>query len=86
MCLDHSAPNVVYLARQVEGVFEIEKWLKGDAENEWLAQPITRQSTDLNVRPVIPRGYTGTDHVLWMRGRYVHYTDYQTSIVMTVPE
>ena len=85
MCLDHSNPSCVYLSRQINGVFEIEKWLSLDKGKTWMSQPITKNSDSLNVRPVVPRGYSGEkDHVLWMSGHYIHYTNYGTAIRMMV--
>lgn len=86
MCLDHSDTSVVYLSRRVKGVFEIEKWTASNGGRRWTSVPITRDSKGLNVRPVLPRGYTGKDdHVLWMHGSYVHFTDFRTGIEMLLP-
>lgn len=83
MCLNHSNPSVVYLSRQVNGVFEIEKWTTRDGGKIWVSVPITKGSKNLNVRPVAPRGYAGKyDHLLWMHGAYTHFTDYRTGIMM----
>jgi hypothetical protein len=83
MCLKHSDPSVVYLSRQVNGVFEIEKWTTKDGGKTWASAPITKGSKNLNVRPVVPRGYDGKhDHVLWMQGPYTHFKDYRTGIMM----
>jgi len=75
----------VYLSRQLNGVFEIEKWFSLDKGKTWMSQPITKNSDSLNVRPVVPRGYRGEkNHVLWMSGHYIHYTNYSTAIRMVV--
>ena len=59
-------------------MFEIEKY-KADATWEsWKPDSVvTKDSKLLNVRPVVPRGGKG---VLWMRGKYEHYTRYGTGI------
>ena len=74
--------NVVYLSRQVNQVFEIERWETSDYGKTWKSQPITQNSTYDNVRPYIPRGDNGgRELVLWMENqKYIHYTDYRTSI------
>ena len=37
-----------------------------------------------NVRPVVPRGYTGGPMgLLWLRGVYGTYTDYRTSVAFS---
>lgn len=87
IALDHAHPSVVYLSRQVNGVFELEKWITPDHGKTWSVTAITRNSKYPNVRPVVPRGYPGgPDHVLWMYGPYVHYTRYDTAIRMLGPE
>jgi hypothetical protein len=86
MALNQSNTNVVYLSRQVNGVFEIEKWATSDGGNSWIPSPITKDSQHLNVRPVFPRGYAGQkDHLLWMNGDYIYFTDFATSIRMMLP-
>jgi hypothetical protein len=87
ICLDHSNPSVVYLSRPIAGVFEIEKWSTKDHGRTWESLSITESSTELNVRPVVPRGYAGKeDHVLWMRGQYAHFKKFKTAIKMAVRE
>lgn len=86
MAIDPSDPSVVYVSRPVNTMFEIEKWTTADQGVHWSATTITRNSKYLNVRPVVPRGYTGEkDHVLWMHGDYIHYTFFWTEIRMLEP-
>jgi BNR repeat-containing family member len=81
MALDHADPSIVYLSRRVDDTFEIERWVTADRGVTWAATPITRASRHNNVRPVVPRGSDGLGHhVLWMHGRYVHYTNFRTGI------
>ncbi|HTY25400.1 MAG TPA: BNR-4 repeat-containing protein [Desulfomonilaceae bacterium] len=85
MALNHNNPSLVFLSRPINGVFEIERWQTPDEGKSWTSSSITRNSRLLNVRPIVPMGYTGAeDHVLWMHGQYVHYTDYRTDIRMTI--
>jgi len=74
--------NVVYLSREIDGVFEIERRETADNGKTWEIHPITQNSTFDNVRPYVPRGNPGGNEVLlWMENqRYVHYTDFQSSI------
>jgi hypothetical protein len=75
IALDHANPSVVYLSRPINGIFELEKWTTADKGRTWSSMAVTKNSRHPNVRPVVPRGYTGLeDHVLWMSGDYVHYT------------
>lgn len=85
LILDHHAPSVVYLSRQVNGVFEIERWETGDLGQTWTSASITQGSARLNVRPFVSRGTArGESLLLWMHGAYVHYTNYDVEIKMQV--
>lgn len=78
--------NVVYLSREVNGVFEIERWETNDMGKSWGSEPITQNSELDNVRPYVPRGLSSDEDevVLWMENqKYIHYTDYRSSIKYT---
>lgn len=84
--IDHENPSIVYLSKQIEGIFEIEKWITSDSGKNWSSSAITKHSKYNNVRPVIPRGHeNNVDSILWMNGTYVHYTNYDTRILMFKP-
>jgi rhamnogalacturonyl hydrolase YesR len=86
--LDHTDPAIVYLSRQVGGIFELEKWVTPDGGKSWHSTPLTSQSALDNVRPVAVRNQKRGQlpSVLWMQNfRYVHYTDYKSAIKMNVP-
>ncbi|MEY3000997.1 MAG: hypothetical protein RL648_1211 [Verrucomicrobiota bacterium] len=84
MAFDHSNPFILFLSRRINGSFEIEKWQSRDNGNSWISQAITRDSGELNVRPVVARGFEeGIPHVLWMSGSYEHYTRYSTGIKLS---
>jgi len=79
--------NVVYLSRQVNGVFEIERWQTENYGESWTREPVTTESDLDNVRPYVPRGLTKDDPeiVIWMENRkYTHYTDFSTAIKFDV--
>lgn len=81
ICINHAHPEEVYLSRKIDDAFEIERWVTHDEGKTWNVTPITKHSTEINVRPIVPWGYNGNKgHVLWMRGNYIHYTKFQTSI------
>jgi len=81
--LNHADPSTVYLSRPINDIFEIERWQTSDGGTTWTSQAITKNATQLNVRPVIPRNYPANKiGVLWMSGTYIHYTDYHTEIHM----
>lgn len=81
LVLDSRDPSVVYLSRQVFGVYQLERWQTPDGGGSWSSTPIT-SSEGGNYRPVSARGpYFGREHDLfWMSGRYDSWRDFGTSI------
>ncbi|NND08840.1 MAG: hypothetical protein HKN87_20910 [Saprospiraceae bacterium] len=76
-------PKLIYVSRQIEGRFEIEKRTTNDRGKTWFVEPITTHSEYDQVRPYIPRNSKKEDAtmVLWMENKkYIHYTDYDTRI------
>lgn len=89
MTIHPARPNEIFLSRQIEDVFEIEKRTTHDGGKSWEIEAITANSTNDNVRPYVPRNSTETDKtvVLWMENKkYIHYTDYDVSIKYLVME
>lgn len=81
--------SVVYLSRQINGVFEIERWQTRDKGRSWVSEPITQQSEFDNVRPYVPRGLKkeAKEVVLWMENKkYIHYTDFSTGVKYFIRE
>ena len=79
MALDHKDPATVYISRQENSIFEIERrTLKGKS---WTSSAITSHSTVNSMRPYVVEGYPGNKPILlWMTGLYIHYTEFHTSI------
>ncbi len=83
MSIHPNNPDVVYLSRQVNGVFEIERWETKNDGNSWEVKAITQNSKIDNVRPYVPIGLKAEakEIVFWMENqKYIHYTNYKTSI------
>jgi hypothetical protein len=82
--LDHNDPTQIYLSREKNGVFEIEKWATSDEGKTWDVTEITKGSKHDNVRPfVIYYHKRKGPVVLWMNlEKYVHYTNFRSSIRM----
>ena len=82
--LDHQDPSQVYLSREKNGVFEIERWSTDDKGKTWRVTEITRDSHADNVRPFVVRNHSDDPpQLLWMSlDKYVHYTDYRAEIKM----
>ena len=78
--LDPSNPKVVYLSKQVNGVFEIYRYTTRDNGATWEQAAITTNTPAglVNVRPVVPRHRkAGYFDVVWMRGTYQFYANQQ---------
>ena len=73
--LDHENPSVVYLARQIGSVPELDKWVTRDSGTTWDSTAITRGSAKKNTRPCVPRGHKagGNLEVIWNYGDYTTY-------------
>ena len=81
--LDHENPAAVYLSRKVNGTFEVETWNTLDGGKTWRRKAVTSGSSTKNVRPISPRGlrsFVDDMSVVWIRGSYSHYLNYQTDI------
>ncbi|MDR0572521.1 MAG: BNR repeat-containing protein [Tannerella sp.] len=78
--LDPNNPDVVFLSREINGIFEIEQRTikEGDIQ---IIKTITGSSTSDNIRPYVAAGKNhGLPVMMWMTGRYYHYTDYETKL------
>jgi hypothetical protein len=82
-------PDIVYLSREINNRFEIEKFETNNKGETWEITPITSNSTYDNVRPIVPQYQADNAKtvVLWMENKkYIHYTDYDTSIKYFIDE
>ena len=81
MVLDSRNASVVYLSRQVEGSYQVERWVTRDGGKSWRSRPVTSGSGG-NYRPVSVRGpgFGKTYDLFWMHGRYDTWLDFGTSI------
>jgi hypothetical protein len=83
LALDPAEPSIVYLTRPVNGVRELEKWATPDGGATWRSEAITCNSKHDNIRPYVVMNHAPEGPaVLWqnLSGRYVHFTDYRSSI------
>ncbi|KAA6302774.1 MAG: Beta-agarase A [Candidatus Ordinivivax streblomastigis] len=86
LIFDSDNPSVVYLSKQVNGIFEIFQYTTTDHGTSWTSEAITSNTPAgiVNVRPIVPRHHkSGYFDVIWMRGTYTYYADlgYHTSLV-----
>ena len=47
----------------------------------WDWVPITENSTEDNIRPIVPDWDNQNTAVIWLQGTYDHYTDYNLKVV-----
>jgi hypothetical protein len=90
IALDPDNTNVVYISADADirtgkpgrsGHYEIYRGVTDDGGRRWQWTPVTRSSQQDNLRPIVPSGHPGKTFVLWFRGDYRAYTDYETEIV-----
>ena len=78
--LDHENPDVVYLSREVDGRYVVERWRTADGGATWDHRRIDAGKDGDCLRPITPRGRGGSGDVLWMQGSYGGWTAYQTDV------
>lgn len=93
--LDPHEPNRLYISTNAHPVtgqplfsqkdgkrhYEIFLGTLKDGETAWNWIPITKNSDLDNLRPIIPAGNNRHRAVLWLRGKYNSYTDYDLDVV-----
>ncbi|MFC3122878.1 BNR-4 repeat-containing protein [Agaribacter flavus] len=103
--LDPNDPNIMVISTnanpdtgeplisQADGKRHWELFLgKRNNNAQWSWRPITFNSTQDNIRPIIPKWDTQENThpakrvVLWMRGTYTSYTEYDTQIVGVIQQ
>ncbi|MFH1840530.1 MAG: BNR-4 repeat-containing protein [Nanoarchaeota archaeon] len=78
---DQEEPNIIYLSKEIDGIFEIQKAITQDKGTSWVFEDITSNSDKDNVRPVAVRNHVSNFNVVWMYGDYHSYRDYATKLV-----
>jgi hypothetical protein len=89
MTFHPSHPNTIYISRQIDGIFEIEKRTTSDGGKSWTSNLITTNSEHDNVRPYVPRDTPkkGKTVIFWMENKkYIHYTNYDVAIKYWIDE
>ena len=65
--------------------WEVFRGATTDGGGTWRWQAVTRNSTADNLRPIVPRTDDRRELLLWLRGRYRSYTDYDLEVVGLLP-
>jgi hypothetical protein len=93
IALDPADPSHVVLSTDVDpvtgndlpsGRHELFDAVTTDGGVTWTFTPITQGSTEDNLRPVVPDPSTTARSLLWMRGAYRSFNDYDTEVVSIV--
>lgn len=97
VAIDPDDANTVYLSSEVHPAtkaqllgpdgqrhYEIFRGVTSDKGSSWEWTPLTYNSTQDNLRPIVPKWDTNNTAVLWMRGKYTSYTNYDTDVVVLV--
>ncbi len=66
--------------------YEIFRGRTGDGGETWRWRAVTADSTADNLRPIVPIWTPGKTALLWLRGEYRAYTDYDLDIVGLIDE
>jgi hypothetical protein len=93
--LDPEDPDTVYVSADVDpGTgrplvsrrdgrrhYEVFRGVTRDGGATWRWSPVTRDSAADNIRPIVPKWPGGSTAVLWLKGTYRKYTDYDLDVV-----
>ena len=77
--LDHEDPRFVYLSRTIGHWNQVEQWFTPDDGPHVDARQLTSDPNGYAIRPVTPRGLTGANRILYVRGdeRTIGFTNYR---------
>jgi hypothetical protein len=86
--LDPNDPDHLFISTNIDPRnnsalphYEIFEGTTSDGGSGWSWLPVTYASSVDNLRPIVPRDASDTTVLLWMRGKYNSYTNYDTRIV-----
>jgi len=89
ICLHPGDPHTVFISANVDpasgkapGRFEIYRGRTRDQGATWKWTPVTRNSKVDNLRPLVPLCEGSETRLLWLRGSYLKYTNYDLQMVL----
>ncbi|MCA9234771.1 MAG: BNR-4 repeat-containing protein [Planctomycetales bacterium] len=77
----HPATKAQLIGADGQRHYELFKGVTDDGGATWAWSPITFNSTQHNVRPIVPKWDAENTAVLWLRGDYSTYTSFDTDVV-----
>ncbi len=93
ICVHPDDPGVVFISSNVDpvagtpltsGHHEIFRGRTRDFGVHWEWEALTPGSSGDNLRPIVPKWRTGRTALLWLRGSYRAYTDYDLEVMVWV--
>ena len=89
ICLHPGDPSTVFISANVNpatgkspGRFEIYRGHTRDQGATWTWTPVTQDSPVDNLRPIVVSSGTNQTLLLWLRGRYLRYINYDLEVVL----
>lgn len=86
--IDPADPTIVYTSSDVHPAtneltqhYQIYRGITSDKGSTWIWKELTPNAEEDNIRPYVPQGGQKYHAVLWLRGRYTSYQNYDTDIV-----
>jgi len=95
VAIDPDDPRIVYMSSEIDprddlstDKYEIYRGITNDLGSTWSWEAITENSTVDNLRPIVPEWNTDQTALVWMRGNYNTFRDWDTEVVglVLVPE
>jgi len=78
--IDNKNPNMIYVSIKVNGIFEIQKFITNDGGESWNKEDITFGSYKDNLRPYVIKNYNDNFDLVWFKGDYNTYINWDTDI------
>ena len=95
IALDPDDPNTVYISTNADPVtgrplisrsdqqrhYELSRGTTRDGGKSWRWVAVTSDSRDDNIRPIVPKWDNRHTALIWLRGKYTSYTNYDLDVV-----
>ncbi|MCC7376857.1 MAG: BNR-4 repeat-containing protein [Verrucomicrobiales bacterium] len=93
ICLHPDEPGTVFISSSVEprtgeplasGHYELFKGRRNAKSGDWTWDSLTPGATEDQLRPIMPKWKRGRTILLWLKGTYRSYTDYDLQVMARV--